>query len=330
MGFDRNPWRGQAPERPKRKDETMDKILKYGIAAVVLAILLSIFGCAGCTRIGAGHVGIEVNQAGSQRGVQDFTLKTGWVFYNPLATKIVEYPTYIQTAKWTRSPVEGDNPESPKGTNEEISFNSMEGMSVTADISLSYHLLEQKIPAFYVKFRSDDIVHFTHGFLRNVCRDAFNDEGGHYKIEDIMGAKKEEFVKGARARLQGNVEDIGVIIDQLGFIESPRPPQSVVDSINAKTQATQIALQKQNEVMQAEADARKRVAEADGQAKAMVSVANGEAEANRIRSASINENIIAWQKLMVTDRWITRWNGQLPQVQTGQPQGMLLNLNPNK
>jgi regulator of protease activity HflC (stomatin/prohibitin superfamily) len=312
-----------------RKDDFMSmKII--GALAFVFLVLVLIFGMVGCTRIGPGYVGIVVSRAGSQRGVQEYTLKTGWAVYNPLATMIVEYPTFIQTAKWTRSPHEGDNPDSPKGTNEELSFNSGEGMNVNGDISLSYHLVDAKIPDFYVKFRNDDIVRFTHGYLRNVARDAFNDEGGHYKVEEIMGAKKEDFIKGATLRLQNKVADIGVVIDQMGFIESPRPPQQVIDSINAKVQATQLALQKQNEVMQAEADAKKAVAQAEGQAKATIAIANGEAEANRIRSASINENIIKWQQLMVTDRWISRWNGAQPQVQSGQPTGLLLNLTPHQ
>jgi regulator of protease activity HflC (stomatin/prohibitin superfamily) len=236
----------------------------------------------------------------------------------------VEYPTFVQTAKWTASPIEGDNPESPKGANEQISFNDSEGMNINADISLSYHLLEEKIPAFYVKFRSDDILQFTHGFLRNVARDSFNDVGSTYKVEDVIGPKKEKFVASVRELLQNRVLDIGVVIDQLGFIESPRPPQAVRDAINAKVQATQLALQKQNEVLQAQADAAKLVAAAEGQAKATVTIANGEAEANRIRSASINSNILEWQRLAVTDRWINHWNGQMPQVSTGQVPGMFL------
>lgn len=301
---------------------------KVWVVILVVGVLFAVvFGMFGCTRIGPGHVGIEVNLAGSSRGVQDYTVKTGWLFYNPLFTTVVEYPTYMQTAKWTRNMNEGDNPESPKGANEEISFNSAEGMQVTADISLSYQLMEQKIPQFYVTFRSDDVVHFTHGFLRNEARNAFNDVGSHYRIEDILGAKKEAFVDEATKLLQTRVTHLGVDIRQLGFIESPRPPQQVIDSINAKVQATQLALQKQNELIQSQAEAAKSVAFAEGQAKSAIAIANGEAEANRIRAASISPNILEWQKLMVTDRWISRWNGAVPQVNAGgSVPGLLLNI----
>lgn len=285
---------------------------------VPFVILLA--GCA--TRIGPGNVGIKVDLAGSQRGVEDLPIQTGWVFYNPLSSSVVEYPTYVQTARWTHSPHEGDNPDSPEGANEEISFNSQEGLTVNADISVSYHLLAEKVPFFYVKFRNDDINRFTHNYLRNVARDSFNDVGGHFSVEDIIGARKEEFTTEVRKRVQDAVASIGVEIDQMGFIESPRPPKSVMDAINAKVQATQVALQKQNEVMQAEADAKKSVAQAQGQA-----------ESNRTLASSITPQLIEWQKiqlqwqqLSVTDRWIARWNGKVPEVQSGGQTGFLLNI----
>ena len=296
-------------------------IHKYGFLAIPLVLVLFFAGCA--TRIGPGRVGIKVDLAGSQRGVEDLPIRTGWVFYNFLSSTIVEYPTSVQTAKWTKDPNEGS------ANNEEMSFNTEDGLTVYGDLSVSYHLDAGKVPAFYVKFRNDDINQFTHGFLRNVARDAINRTGSQYTVQEIMGEKKSELEQNSRSDLQKQVADIGVVIDQFGFIGSPRPPQSVIAAINAKVQAQQIAVQKQNELVQAQADAAKLVAAAEGQAKAQVAVANGEAESNRVRAASISQNIIEWQKLAVTDRWIEKWNGQVPQVQTnGNGPGMLLDIKP--
>jgi regulator of protease activity HflC (stomatin/prohibitin superfamily) len=296
---------------------------KYGLLAIPLVIVLFFAGCA--TRIGPGRVGIKVDLAGSQRGVEDLPIRTGWVFYNFLSSTIVEYPTSVQTAKWTKDPNEGSV------NNEEMSFNTKDGLTVYGDLSVSYHLDASKVPAFYVKFRNDDISQFTHGFLRNVARDAINRTGSQYTVQEIMGEKKSELEQNSRQDLQKQVADIGVVIDQFGFIGSPRPPQSVIDAINAKVQAQQIAVQKQNELVQSQADAAKLVAAAEGQAKAQIAVANGEAESNRVRAASISQNIIEWQKLTVTDRWIEKWNGQVPQVQTGTNQpGMLLDIKPER
>ena len=291
-----------------------------------LAILLAAIFAAGCaTRIGPGNVGIKVDLAGSQRGVEDLPIRTGWVFYNPAGSKVVEYPTFVQTAKWTHDLNEG------RPINEELSFNTLQGLTVYGDISLSYHLDPAKVPAFYVKFRSDDIDQFTHGFLRNVARDSMNRVAANYTVEEIMGEKKPEMEQRSREELQSEVKDIGVVIEQFGFIGSPRPPESVVAAINAAQQAKYIAQQKQNELLQSQADAAKQVAAAEGQAKSQIAIAQGEAESNRLRAASISPQIIEWQKLAVTDRWISRWDGSMPQVQAGgNIPGLLLNVTPEK
>jgi hypothetical protein len=60
-------------------------LLVLCVIRVILA--LSIFRV---TRIGAGYVGIEINLAASQRGASEIPIRTGWVFYSPLKTQIVD------------------------------------------------------------------------------------------------------------------------------------------------------------------------------------------------------------------------------------------------
>ena len=43
-------------------------------------------------RIDSGQTGIIVNQAGSERGVDDAKVETGWVVYNRFARQLFEYP----------------------------------------------------------------------------------------------------------------------------------------------------------------------------------------------------------------------------------------------
>src|SRR5271157_3216908 len=78
------------------------------IGAVVLVVALFILSFAvRITRIEAGHVGVEINLAGKQRGASDIPVRTGWVLYSPLTTQIIEFPTYVQTVKWTKDVNEG-------------------------------------------------------------------------------------------------------------------------------------------------------------------------------------------------------------------------------
>jgi regulator of protease activity HflC (stomatin/prohibitin superfamily) len=288
------------------------------LAAIVLVVVL---GVAGCTRIGVGHVGIEVDLAGSQRGVQDFTIKTGWVAYNPLATSIVEYPTYVQTAVWTKNPNEGSE------KNEEITFTTKDSMVVSADFNVSYQLDVAKVPAFYVKFRSDDLGAFTHGYFKNAARNCINAVAGNYAVEQIMGDNA-PFLKGAESCLQKDVAEIGVLVQQFGITGAPRPPEAVINNINMKVQAAQIALQKDNEVRQAQAEAAKQVAYAEGDAKSSIARAEGQAKANELISASLTDKVLERTRLDLQWHWVDRWDGKVSSTTLGSSSGTLLSVGP--
>lgn len=275
--------------------------MKRRMAATAILILM-ISGSA-CTRVGPGHVGIKVNMAGSERGVSDYTATTGWVFYNPAFSSVLEYPTFEQNVVWTANVKEG-NP-----SNEEITFTNKDQMAISVDISLSYHLETDKVPAFYVRFRNDDLTLFTHGYLHNLARDKFNDVGGSYDISQIMGDNG-PFLKQVKRELQTELTPLGVIIGQFGLIGAPRPPEAVKAAINAKVEAVQSALRVQNQVAQARAEADKEVAQAEGRARAVTAFATAQAEANRKLAESLTENLIRYETLK-------KWDGKLPQVSGG-------------
>jgi regulator of protease activity HflC (stomatin/prohibitin superfamily) len=282
--------------------------------AIVVAasfVLVLVVGCAGCSQVGPGHVGIVVSKVGSSRGVQDVTIKTGWVLVNPITTTVIEYPVFMQTVKWTKSPSEG----SPN--DESITFTTGDQMVVNADISLSYQLEFDKTPAFYVKFRADKIQDFTDGFLRNVARNSFNAIAGGYQIGDIMG-NNGPVLKKIQDDMQRQLSPYGVQIDQLGFIGAPRPPETVTDSINLKARAEQIALTKQIELTQVQADAAKEVARAKGDAAANIERAQADATANKLRSESLTPALVEWTA-------IQKWDGHRPQVE-GAGAGILMNM----
>lgn len=73
-----------------------------GVAVVLVALFLLSFAVR-ITRTEAGHVGVEINRAGRQRGVSEIPVRIGWVLYSPLTTQIIEFPTYVRTVKWTKN-----------------------------------------------------------------------------------------------------------------------------------------------------------------------------------------------------------------------------------
>ena len=270
----------------------------------LLLLFLPLLTSCGWQTIEPGHVGIEVNMWGSDRGVQDLVLKTGRVTYNPITTTIFEYPTYTQTVKY-----DGD---------EVLNFNSKEGVVFTAPMSVSYALKADRVPAFYVKFRNDDLKQFTHGFFRNVVRSAINNVAEHYTAEEVYSTKKEEILQRALENINNEVNEYGIVVEQFGFLSAPTPPAQIIEAINAKTGAIQKAIQVENELREAQAQAQKLVAQAKGQAESLLTKARAEAEANQKVAASLTPLLI--QKIA-----LDKWNGVRPQVE-GTGSGLILNL----
>jgi regulator of protease activity HflC (stomatin/prohibitin superfamily) len=304
--------------------------LSKALTSVGIVCLLSVSGCS-CTTIEPGHVGIKVQLTGGNRGVQDLPLVTGRVFYNPMNETIFQYPTYTQTVQWTKSATEG-NPN-----NEELTFSSKEGLNIAADVNLSYSIKAEQVPKFYVKFRNDDLNTYTYGYMRNIARDTLNDLASTYSVEEIYGVKKEELRTKTLERLNTSLSEIGVHVDQFGFIGALRLPDNVVSAINAKIKATQDAIRVENELRMTQASAAKQVAEAEGAAQSHVKQAEGNAQAALIEATgkananmaiikSITPELIQWERLSIQKQAVYKWDGKQPQTILGGNSTTILDL----
>ena len=301
---------------------TAKRYLRVGAIALVTVIGVSLFfNYIVCIdRIGAGHVGVEVVLSGSQRGASEIPIRTGWVFYSPLRSQIIEFPTYVQTVKWTQDVNEG------RAANEQMSYNSKEGMEIFSDVSLSYSIEARRVPDFYVKYRVTELDQFTHGILRDVVRNSLNEVASTFTVEQIYGEQKTAFLTQVQRRIQEQLDPVGVNLQQFGFIGAPRVPQVIASAITAKAQAIQDAERARNELAKTQAEAAKQVAEADGEAKSSVTRAQGEAEANRIRQSGLTPQLLQLRQLENQRALIERWNGQLPSVETAGNSSMMLQL----
>jgi regulator of protease activity HflC (stomatin/prohibitin superfamily) len=289
-------------------------------AVVLVAVILALSFLVRVTRIEAGHVGVEINLAGSQRGASEIPVRTGWVVYSPLSTQIIEFPTYVQTVKWTKDVSEGHP------INEEMGFNSKEGMEIFVDVSLSYAIDPLHVPDFYVKYRVSDLDLFTHGILRDIVRNSLNEVASTYNVEDIYGDHKAEFLRKVQAMIDQKISPVGVGVQQFGFIGAPRVPAVIATAITAKAQAIQQSERARNELATTQAEAAKKIAEAEGDAKSLVTRAQGEADANRIRQNSLTPQLLELRRIENNRTLIEKWNGQLPTVQSGQGGALMLQL----
>ena len=276
-----------------------------------IMILMVAVGAAfttGCNRIEPGYVGIAVNQAGSNKGVEDYPLLTGWAYYNPITTKIYEYPTFQQNVIWTASRHEG------KPVDESISFNCKGGAAITADVSMSGKFKLEKVPFIFVKFRTDPET-IVHSYLRNEVRDALSRVAGTYDPMDVIGEKRAEFLDALTKEVASRVGDWWVV-DYLTFAGKLRMDPRIEASINSiieqkqktaqsELQVKQIRAQADQAVAQAEGEARSKKAIAEGEAQAILTKAEAQSKANKLLSESLSPNLVQYEALH-------RWDGKLP------------------
>jgi regulator of protease activity HflC (stomatin/prohibitin superfamily) len=145
-----------------------------------------------------------------------------------------------------------------------------------------------------------------------MVRDAFVEESSKMPIETIYGKGKADLVNAVQRKVQAAVLDIGLVVEKVYLVDDLILPGAVVDSINSKIKATQMAEQRQNEVAQSTAEANKKVAEAQGEAQSKLVVAEAEAKAIRLKADALKDSasLVQWQA-------VDKWDGKLPGVNGG-------------
>lgn len=309
----------------------MNKTIKLLVGAAIALLFSIMFVSCTTTRVDVGHVGLKVKLAGSDRGVQDMQIKTGWVFYNPLTEQVVEFPTSVQNIILTANPHEGqakeDEGKADHSADESITFSSIEGTNVTADIGFSFHIDPTATPRLYARFKQTDMRELAYGYMRNVIRESFSDVASKMPIQEIYGVGKTKMLADVTEQCRRSLGKDGVVIDQLTINGALRLPQNIADAINNAMAATQAAIQSENKVRQIKAEAEQAITAAHGAAEAARQKAQGEADAQVISAeADAKARVIEAQAKAKSNKLIQdtltpqflqykgldTWDGKLP------------------
>ena len=240
----------------------------------LIAVMFLITCCCSCMqRIDAGHEGIKVNLYGSEKGVDDVSLVTGAVWYNPFMEQVFEYPTFVQTVDYPAFEV-----------------NSKDGSKFTVDPSMIMKIKDGKTPIIFKKYRKElkDILGTAmFVYIKDAARIEFN----NYNADEIV-SNRSAVDKALEDRVRIAFEAEGFDLQQLtpgiGY------PASYEEAINDKNRAVQDKLKAENEVAVAKAEAEK-----------LLVTARAEAEANKLREQALTPAIL--EKM-----WIEKWDGKLP------------------
>ncbi|GGE33358.1 MULTISPECIES: prohibitin family protein [Sphingobacterium] len=248
--------------------------MKRNLIALGATLFIALLVWLICTeRIDAGYEGIKVKLYGSEKGVQDVSLVTGRVWYNPITESIYEFPTYVQTVNY-------DN----------FTVNAKDGSVFTVDPTLSLRVSTGSTPKIFTKYRRpvDEILNMT---LVNHIKDVYRIEFNKYSTDSII-SNREKFENGVQDKMVKFLEGEGFILEQL--TSGIQYPESITQAINAKNAAIQKAQQAENELKVVEADARKMIVQAEAESKA-----------NQLRQQTLSP-------LIIQQQFIEKWDGSTP------------------
>jgi regulator of protease activity HflC (stomatin/prohibitin superfamily) len=252
----------------------MQKLKVALAAALTIFVIVGLIIFINLSKVPAGNVGIKVYLLGGSKGVESEELGVGryWIGINE---ELYLFPTFTQNYVWTKDKNEGSE------NDESITFQTAEGLSVNADVGISYHIDPVKVNMIFQKYRRG-ITEITDIFLRNMVRDAFNVCGSTVEVESAYGVGKAKLIQQVQDMVVAQVQPIGIEIEKIYLIGNMRLPDQVIQALNAKISATQKAQQRENEVREATAEAEKKIAAADGEAKSILRVAEAQAQANML------------------------------------------------
>lgn len=258
---------------------------------ITIAVAVGIFCLSSFARVEPGQVGIRVNNIAG--GVRPESLPVGWYVALP-GTHIYQYPVFTRTYTWTASKTEQND------VDEAFTFQDKNGLSLKADVGVSYHVDPSRASILFQRYRTD-MDQIIAGPLRNAIRNAIVERAAQLGVEEIYGTHKAELIATATKRVQGFFAPVGLQVEQVYWAGNVVVPEAVLNQINAKIANEQQALAAKANVETAKADAEARIAKAAGDAKAI----QVEAEAIRTNPEIVNL------------RAVEKWNGQLPTYMGG-------------
>lgn len=270
--------------------------LRNAIIILVVGAIIAFIQPFSVERIDAGHKGIVVNLSGSDRGVQSYQYKTGWVVYNTWFKQVLEFPTFQQHIEYD------DQIVITKG-----------GFSATIKPSFNYSLRPDAIGDMFENLRVD-VKEMEQGWLKNAIVGAVNDEANKWEVDSIFSHRQEfeaSIVVECNKRLSKwfNVSQLRTNIT---------PPEALQESIIAKTKAIQQAEASEQQAIAAIAEGKRKVAVARADSAETIINANAAALAIKIKQTQLSPLYIEYLKA-------NSWDGKLPTTVAGSA-GTFLNI----
>ena len=256
-----------------------------GIIIGIAAIAGGIYIAMSLTSVDQGEVGVVWSV---QNGVQEKTLGPGIHFVGPF-NRVENFPVSQQQLVLSNNAADFNEKKLEKDTHVDA---PADGGMVKMNMTVNYNFIPEKVTSVYEKFNGMDGNQIVESKVKNSILAYIKEVTPQFSVMDIYSDKRAEVGQAITEYLNAKLgEEYGMEVSSALIIDV-QLDEELQTKVQAKEQAKQDAekaeLDKHTAIAQGEAD--KAKAEAD---KAVtITNAEAEAEANRIKAASITDELI--------------------------------------
>ena len=282
------------------------KVVVGGIVAVA-ALAGGVFTVKSIEKVPTWKVAVQY----SVDGVKEEMLEEGWHFINPLL-KTKEFSVSNEQLILSKSKKEGSKDD------ESLNVATSDDASISVSFQMSYRYRPDQVVEVYRNFRGMDGEDIVNKRVKSVLKSKISEVTTNYSMMDIYSGNRSELNNKITEYLNQEFTDAyGIEVLDASIIDV-HPDDKLKASIDARVKALQekqqaqaeqekIKVQKETEKIQAQADAEIAETKAKAEAERIKIKANAEAEANKVKAASITEELIRMKEAEARNKfgWVT-------------------------
>ena len=223
---------------------------------VGLALVLLTLGLAGSCKIAdSAEVALVVDQIGTNKGVPNIEMASGFIFYFPPTQDVFMYPTSVQHMVWTAL-IDEDSP-----TDEHIDVTSADGATFGLDVSINLQLQRARAAELFIKYRVDmeDLINSR---VRTIVRKELLDNAVSFASDSLL-QHRNIYEGNVTKSLTASLEKEGFTLNNIAILKM-QLPASYKAAIERKIAVLQETATIISQTKQAEQTALKKVALAKG------------------------------------------------------------------
>ena len=201
---------------------TKKSTVKLGVAGIVgIAVVMLFMVMFAVERIDSGQTGIIVNLAGSERGVDDAKVETGWVVYNRFVKQLFEYPAFAQIVDY-----------------EPFDIQDKKGTIFKTDPTIEYYIERENAKVVFLRYRKTT-EELEQSVILTEVKNAYKDVAGLYETDSLIN-NRPAFEKEVEGLLKERLSSRGFTFTNIQ--SSVKPNDLLQAAIDEKNTAVQNAL----------------------------------------------------------------------------------------